>query len=106
MAYNTYNPNNDFSKNNKLGIVPSVQIPFSPTDKYQIWNQGMTLDTLSSIYYGSSIYGKYIMMANREYGINEFEIPFGVQIRIPYPLPNVDRLYYEQIQREINRNGK
>lgn len=106
MAYNIYKPSSEYSKNSKIGIVPTVQIPISPTDKYHVWNEGITLDTLSSIYYGSSIYGKFIMDANRQYGINEFEIPFGTLIRIPYPLPQADRLYYEQIQREINRNGK
>jgi hypothetical protein len=74
-------------------MMPFVPIPKNPSDKYEFWNTNFSrLDKLSSKYYGNPFYDFLIMFANPEY-LNEFDIPDGVQIRIPFPISKVKADY-------------
>ena len=49
---------------------------------------GERIDNLAGKYYNDSKLGWIIMYANTEYD-NEFEVPAGVNVRIPFPLQRV-----------------
>ena len=69
--------------------MPFVKIPINSSDKYEYWRLGFSrLDKLSQKYYGNPFYDFLILYANPEY-VNEFDIPDGVLIRIPFPLSKV-----------------
>lgn len=81
---------------------PFVKIPESGSDKYDNWKIGDSrLDKWSDRYYDNPFYDFLILCANPQY-INEFDIPDGAFIRIPFPLDNARRLYEEGLQRIKN----
>lgn len=83
----TYKRYTLFDQNGTCGIVPFGKIPARSTDFHEIYHKGKTrLDILSYQYYGDANYGWLIMQANPQYGSMEYEIPDGVDLRIPYPL--------------------
>jgi hypothetical protein len=49
---------------------------------------GERIDTLAGKYYEDPTLGWVIMSANPQYE-NEFDIPFGVDLRIPFPLQRI-----------------
>ncbi len=66
--------------------MPFVNLPINSSDKYEFWNTNYSrLDKLSQKYYGNPFYDFLILYANNIY-VNEFDIPDGVLIRIPFPL--------------------
>lgn len=78
-------------------MIPFIQLDVRPTDKYDYYKQGdTTFDALSYKYYGSSLMGWVIGLANAEY-LNEFDIEDGKVIRIPFPLSDVQKEYEEKI---------
>lgn len=75
-------------KNNDgtTSMMPFVSIPVNPSDKFENWNTNYNrMDKFSQKYYGNPFYDFLILYANPEY-LNEFEIPDGAIIRIPFPL--------------------
>lgn len=74
---------------NSDGIIepmPFVDIPINVSDKYEYWNTEYSrLDKVSQKYYGNPFYDFLILYANNIY-LNEFDIPDGALIRIPFPL--------------------
>lgn len=101
MLYDIYG---DFIKNGIIGMPPPIVIPETSTDRYIVWDSGMSIDAISTQYYGTPLYGRAIVGANLQYGLNEFEYKSGDIIRIPYPKNKVEQLYYEKIRRYLNRN--
>ena len=68
-------------------ILPFAEIPKKNTDRYEIYKRGVTrLDKVSYEYYGTADFAWLILQANPQYGSMEFDIPDGVELRIPYPL--------------------
>jgi hypothetical protein len=66
--------------------MPFVKLPQNPSDKFEFWNSNIhRLDKLSLKYYGNPFYDFLILYANNIY-LNEFDIPDGALIRIPFPL--------------------
>lgn len=66
--------------------MPFVNIPTNPSDKFEYWNSEYSrLDKISQKYYGNPFYDYLILYANNIY-LNEFDIPDGALIRIPFPL--------------------
>lgn len=63
-------------------ILPSAQ------DIIHTLKMGERLDNVANMYYSDPLKGWVILCANPEWD-NEFEIPYGTQIRIPYPLSRV-----------------
>ena len=83
----TFDRYSAFREGNSIGIVPFGEIPEKNTDIKIIYEKGkMRLDQISYQYYGNSDYAWLIMQANPQYGSLEFNIPDGVELRIPYPL--------------------
>lgn len=83
---------NDFNIYNYFDVdemIPTIPIASRSTDKFENWVEGTTTyDMLSYKYYGTSLQGRIIYMGNPEY-INEFMIPDGKVIRIPFPFNEV-----------------
>jgi hypothetical protein len=101
MAVKDYNfyellTNNDGT----IDIMPFINIPVSPTDKYEEYILGVTrFDKLSQKYYGSPIYSRFIEIANPQF-LNEWEFTDGEIIRIPFPLDSV-KSYFESGVKKI-----
>jgi hypothetical protein len=73
--------------------MPFVRLPINSSDKFEYWNTNYSrLDKLSMKYYGNPFYDFLILYANPEY-VNEFDIPDGALIRIPFPLTKVKADY-------------
>jgi len=72
--------------NGTTDAMPFVNLPVNPSDKFEYWNTEFSrLDKLSQKYYGNPFYDFLILYANKIY-LNEFDIPDGALIRIPFPL--------------------
>ena len=92
MSFDRYSR---FRIDGKITKVPIVTLTEKSSDCFEVYKAGITrLDNLSYKYYGDSNYDWLIMMANKQYGSLEFEIPDGAELRIPYPL-NVSIDSYE-----------
>jgi len=66
--------------------MPFVKLPTNPSDKFEYWNSMTSrLDKISQKYYGNPFYDYLILYGNNIY-LNEFDIPDGALIRIPFPL--------------------
>jgi len=103
MAQRDYNRYELLKKDNGSDIHPPfVKIPESSSDKYDNWILGDSrLDKWSDRYYTNPFYDFLILFANPQY-INEFDIPDGAFIRIPFPLDNARRQYEEGLQKIKN----
>jgi hypothetical protein len=87
MARQNYNRYKDFVINGEQTIVPYIILPSKSTDKKYIYKVGMSrMDKVSQQYYGSPLFGWLIMQANPQYSGNEWVIPDGSILTIPYPL--------------------
>ena len=94
----TYDRYTKFRRNGKIMHVPFIEIPRRNTDLYEYYELGRTrLDILSYKYYGDANYGWLILQANPEYGYEEFKIPNGAKIRIPYPIETVVARYNSDV---------
>ena len=83
---------------NGFNILPFGEIPKSKTDIYEVFIKGkMRLDQISSQYYDSPDYAWLILQANPQYGSLEYNIPDGVELRIPYPLNSALSAYQNSI---------
>lgn len=79
-------------------MIPFGEIPEKNTDIKIIYEKGkMRLDQISYQYYNNSDYAWLIMQANPQYGSLEFNIPDGVELRIPYPLETTISDYQNSI---------
>lgn len=97
MAFDRYAR---FREGNNISIVPFGEVPKSRADRYEIYRRGKTrLDQVSYDYYGSSDYAWLILQANPEYGSLEYNIPDGVELRIPYPLTAAIDGYQQSIEK-------
>ena len=87
MANQYYDRYEEFVKDGSFKIVPGIELPIKPTDRYIQYKKGKhRLDILSQEFYGSPLFGWLILQANPQAGSIEFEIPHNVYLRIPFPL--------------------
>jgi hypothetical protein len=85
-------------------IMPFVDLPKNVGDKFENWNVNFSrLDKLSQKYYGNPFFDFLILYANPQY-LNEFDIPDGTLIRIPFPLAKV-KSDYESILTTFKNNN-
>tara|TARA_R100001443_G_scaffold116531_2_gene137213 strand:+ start:5427 stop:5744 length:318 start_codon:yes stop_codon:yes gene_type:complete len=85
MSY--YNRYNEFIINGDYVMVPSITLTPKSSDRKIVYKVGKTrLDKLSDQFYGSPFYGWLIMQANTTYGGQEWNIPDGTIITVPFPL--------------------
>ena len=74
------------NSNGTTDSMPYVNLPANASDKFEYWNTEFSrMDKLSQKYYGNPFYDFLILYANNQY-VNEFDIPDGTLIRIPFPL--------------------
>jgi hypothetical protein len=89
-----------FTSNSEMKTMPFIKIRVKGSDKSIIWNKSTNrLDVLSQRYYGVPDAGWLIMMANAQYGIDEFDIPDGELVIIPYPYKTSIQSYLDEIVR-------
>lgn len=87
MARQYYNRYNNFIINGNQTVVPYINLPSKTTDKRYIYKVGQSrLDKISQQYYDSPTFGWLIMLANPMYGGQEWQIPDGAILTIPFPL--------------------
>ena len=87
MALEYFNRYQNFLINGQQTVVPYVKVPTKTTDKKFIYKVGMSrLDKVSQQFYDSPFFGWLIMASNPEFGGNEFSIPDGSVLTIPFPL--------------------
>lgn len=78
---------------NRYNLVPDGPQPVrkikpAATDIIHTLKMGERLDNIAYKYYQDPLASWIIMCGNPQWD-NEFEIPFGAKIRIPYPLNRV-----------------
>jgi hypothetical protein len=87
MALQYWNRYTDFLLNGQQTVVPYVQLPTKSSDKNYIYIIGQSrLDKISQQFYGTPYFGWLIQAANPQYSGNEYAIPDGAVLTIPFPL--------------------
>jgi len=87
MALQYWNRYSDFLINGQQTVLPFVQVPSKTSDKNYIFKVGQSrLDKISQQFYGTPYFGWLIQMANPQYSGNEYSIPDGAILTIPFPL--------------------
>jgi hypothetical protein len=87
MALQYYNRYNNFLIDGNQTVVPFVKLPSKTTDKNYIYKVGQTrLDKISQQFYDTPFFGWLILQANPQFSGNEFIIPDGSVLTIPFPL--------------------
>lgn len=107
MARQNYNRYKDFVINGEQTVVPYITLPSKSTDKKYIYKVGMSrMDKVSQQYYGSPLFGWLIMQANPQYSGNEWVIPDGSILTIPYPLVASLQDYKNQLDEYLFYYGR
>ena len=84
--------------NGTTDAMPFIYLPQNPSDKFEYWNTTFSrLDKISQKYYGNPFYDFLILYGNNIY-LNEFDIPDGALIRIPFPLNKAKADYEAALQ--------
>lgn len=84
--------------------MPFIEISKNSSDKFEYWSSEYSrLDKLSLKYYSNPFYDFLILYANRIY-LNEFDIPDGALIRIPFPFNKAKADYESALITFKNQN--
>jgi hypothetical protein len=87
MARQTYNRYSDFLINGQQTVIPYINLPSKTTDKRYIYKVGQSrMDKVSQQYYNTPLFGWLILLGNPIYGGQEWNIPDGAILTIPFPL--------------------
>ena len=82
--------------------LPKIKLSPSNSDKFELYVLGKTrFDILAYKYYGDASLRDFILLGNPEY-IDEWSIPDGTKIRIPFPKSRCIE-EYERKLRLINK---
>jgi hypothetical protein len=85
MSY--YNRYVEYVDNGDYIMVPHIKLDEKSSDRETIYKSGKSrMDKLSQQYYDTPYFGWLILQANPQFGGQEWDIPDGTRIRIPYPL--------------------
>lgn len=102
-----YNRYNEFLIDGQQTVVPYVSLPSKTTDKRYIYKVGQSrLDKVSQQYYNTPYFGWLIMIANPIYGGQEWNIPDGTILTIPYPLVASLQDYSSQLNNQFFYYGR
>jgi hypothetical protein len=102
-----YNRYNEFLIDGQQTVVPYVNLPSKTTDKRYIYKVGQSrLDKVSQQYYNTPYFGWLIMIANPIYGGQEWNIPDGTILTIPYPLVASLQDYSSQLNNQFFYYGR
>ena len=87
MALQYWNRYTDFLINGQPTVVPYIALPAKSSDKNYIYKVGQSrLDKISQQFYGTPYFGWLVLQANPQYSGDEFSIPDGAVLTIPFPL--------------------
>jgi hypothetical protein len=107
MALEYFNRYQNFLINGQQTVVPYVKVPIKTTDKKFIYKVGMSrLDKVSQQFYDSPFFGWLILASNPEFGGNEFSIPDGSVLTIPFPLLASLQDYNNALQTQFYYYGR
>ena len=107
MALEYFNRYQNFLITGQQTVVPYVKVPTKTTDKKFIYKVGMSrLDKVSQQFYDSPFFGWLIMASNPEFGGNEFSIPDGSVLTIPFPLLASLQDYNNALQTQFYYYGR
>lgn len=107
MAKQTYNRYDDFLIDGTQTIVPYINIPSKSTDKRYIFKVGQSrMDKISQQYYGTPTFGWLILLGNPKLGGEDFNIPDGAILTIPYPLVASLQDYKNQLNNHFFYYGR
>jgi len=103
MPYNDYDRYKTLKNSDgTIDMMPFITLPVNSSDKYEYWNSSYSrFDKLCKKYYGNPLYDFLIICANNIY-LNEFDIPDGALIRIPFPLSKAKSDYASALQQFKN----
>jgi hypothetical protein len=102
-----YNRYNKFVINGQQTVTPYVEISSKSTDKKYIYKVGQSrLDKVSQQYYNTPYFGWLIMMANPNFGGQEWNIPDGSILTIPFPLVASLQDYNNQLENHFFYYGR
>tara|TARA_R100000900_G_scaffold144325_1_gene128223 strand:+ start:928 stop:1245 length:318 start_codon:yes stop_codon:yes gene_type:complete len=105
MTY--YNRYNEFVVNGDYIMVPGIKLTPKLSDRKIVYKVGKTrLDKLSQQFYDSPYYGWLIMLANPAYGGQEWNIPDGTLIVVPFPLMQSLEEYKSKLDTHFLYYGK
>jgi len=94
----TYDRYGTFLINGEQTVVPYITLPTKTTDKRYIYKiEQSRLDKISQQFYGSPTFGWLILMGNPQYGGQEWNIPDGAILTIPFPLISSLQDYKSQL---------
>lgn len=107
MSRQIYNRYNNFLINGKQTIVPYLNLPAKTTDKRHIYKVSQSrLDKISQQYYGTPTFGWIILLANPKYGGEEWNIPDGSILTIPFPLLTSLQDYKNELENQFFYYGR
>ena len=107
MTQQYYNRYAMFLQNGQQTVVPYVNVASKPSDKKHIYRFGQSrLDKISQQYYNSPLFGWLIMQANPQFSGNEWRIPDGSILTIPYPLVASLQDYKNQLDEYLFYYGR
>jgi hypothetical protein len=107
MGREYYNRYSNFLVEGSQTVVPFVNLPSKSSDKKYIYKIGESrLDKISQQNYGTPYFGWIIMMANPQYGGQEWSIPDGSVLTIPFPLITSLQDYNSQLENRFFYYGR
>jgi hypothetical protein len=87
MADSYWNRYDTFLLNGQQTIVPYVKLPAKSSDKKYLYKKNIgRLDRVSQEIYSSPFFGWLIMLANPQFGGQEWDIPDNSILIVPFPL--------------------
>lgn len=82
-----------------IDVLPFVPISQSTSDLSEVWVLGRSrLDKIALKYYNNPFYDFFILYANPQY-VDQFDIPDGALIRIPFPIDQVKQEYESYLRK-------
>ena len=105
MGY--YNRYDEYITNGDYVMVPYIKLTNKSSDRSVIYKHGKTrLDKLSQQYYDTPYFGWLILQANPQFGGQEWNIPDGTVITIPYPLMTSLEEYKSKVDQHFLYYGR
>ena len=107
MPFQYWNRYTNFLINGEQTVVPFVPLPSKTSDKNYIFIIGQSrLDKVSQQFYGTPYFGWLVMAANPQYSGNEYSIPDGAVLTIPFPLVASLQDYKNQLDNHFFYYGR
>jgi hypothetical protein len=105
MGY--YNRYDEYITNGDYVMVPYIKLTNKSSDRAVVYKLGRTrLDKLSQQYYDTPYFGWLILQANPQFGGQEWNIPDGTVITIPYPLMTSLEEYKSKVDQHFLYYGR